>query len=140
MRWGHRPCPRIAPSWLAAGAVVFAPSWFSVPADAGSSADWMAGDENAPSCRPDAFWSAHQMLDEAALRYVVAGRVVAAEGLPGTLLDADHEFEVALARLERSGTDLGTVTIEGRPAVTFDTADVQVEAREGSPYGDEACD
>ena len=67
------------------------------------------------------------MLYDPAVRYVVAGRVVAVEGLPETLLDADHEFEVKLRELDQRGAV--SVLIEGRPAATIDTTDVQVDAR-----------
>ena len=115
-------------AWVAAGTLAFAPCWPSHQAAALSIAQaWKPGDEGAPSCEIDAFSAADRLLDEAAIRHVVAGRVVAIEGLPEVLLDADHEFEVKLAELDRLGAV--SVMIEGRPAATIDTADVEVEAR-----------
>ena len=67
------------------------------------------------------------MFEAPAIRYVVAGRIVAVEGVPEMLLDADHEFEVALAELDGSG--IAAASIEGRPAATVVVADVEVEAR-----------
>ena len=123
----HR-CRATARACLVAGALAVAPLWSSNWAAAHSIAQtWKPGDEGAPSCALDAFSVAAQLLGDPALRYVVAGRVVALEGLPETLLDADHEFEVELAELDRLGAV--SVVIEGRPAATIDTADVLVEAR-----------
>lgn len=113
-------------AWLPAVAV--AALWDANPAAAGSVAnDWKPGDEGAPSCELDAFWAAYEMLADPNLPYVVVGRVVAVEGLPETLLDADHEFELALAGLD--DRRLARATIDGRPAAMVDTTDVEVEAR-----------
>ena len=121
---------RAGTAWacLVAGVLVFAPSWPSNLAAAHSVAQtWRPGDEGAPSCKFDAFRDAAHMLYDPAVRYVVAGRVVSVEGLPETLLDADHEFEVKLRELDQRGAV--SVLIEGRPAATIDTTDVQVDAR-----------
>ena len=88
---------------------------------------WTPGENGAPSCKPDAFVLAHDMLAEPNVRYVVAGRVVSVEGLPEVLVDADHQFELALAEL--SERELAVATIEGRPAAGIDAADVEVETR-----------
>lgn len=70
------------------------------------------------------FYKAYLLLDGPSIHYIVAGRVVAVEGLPEVLLDADHEFENLLAQLD--GHELSIGKIEGRPAATINAANIQV--------------
>ncbi len=67
------------------------------------------------------------MLADPAVRYVVTGRVDAVEGLPETLLDADHEFEAILGKLQTRNAV--TAKIEGQPSTTINAADVEVDVR-----------
>ena len=101
--------------------VAWSSSW------AGPTADGRACSAGDKPCLVGAFYKAYLLLDAPSVRHIVAGRVVAAEGLPGALLDADHEFENVLAGLGRHELSIGT--IEGRSAATFDTDDVDVDAR-----------
>lgn len=72
------------------------------------------------------FYKAYLLLDGPAIHYIVAGRVVAVEGLPEVLLDADHVFENLLGQLDDHELSIGK--IEGRPAATINAKDVEVNA------------
>ena len=107
---------------VAGGGLAFVPGWSASGAGPGDG----EGCQGTDGCLTMPFYKACLLLDGPAVHHIVAGRVVAIEGLPEVLLNPNHQFENLPAGIDSHDQSIGTVA--GRLDSTIDATDIEVNA------------